>query len=169
MLWHAVLGVLLIASTASANELQAPPGWRFPTDADYKGKWIEYRDHFPVPYRVVADFDGNGQQDEAWILIRDKGEGYALYVFMRNKKGKARTVKIYSSDECCAQDHAVSLVNPGKILTVCGQMPDECPPSEPKSITLRHPGFDSISLGTASALYYWDSKLRGFKGVSDAD
>ncbi len=165
----ALLGCLIAISTASAAELQAPQGWRFPTEADLKGLWVEYRDRFPVPYRVVADFDGNGQLDEAWILIREKGEGFALYVFLGRAKGQPRVIKLFSEDECCAQNYALSLVKPGKRLTVCGQGIADCLPSEPKAITLRHPGFEFITLGTASGLYYWSAKSRRFRSLSVAD
>ena len=169
MRWLAGLGFILIASTASATDLKAPLGWRFPTDNDSKGKWIEYRDDFPVPYRAVADFDGNGQLDEAWILLREKGEGFALYVFMRDKKGTPRAQRIFSYNECCGQNYAVGVVKPGKILTQCGRFPEDCSPSDPKSVTLSHPGFDFLTLGTASGLYYWNSKSRRFDSVTDAD
>jgi hypothetical protein len=59
-------------------------------------------------------------------------------------------------------------VPPGRHLTVCGRG-GECSPAQPKSVTLRYSGFEFITLGTASGLYYWSPTASRFRSVPVAD
>jgi hypothetical protein len=168
MRWRAWLLVLVVTGAAEAGDGWPPGGWRFPTDADYKQHWAEYRDIFPVPFHVSGDFDGDGAVDHAWILIREGRDGFGLFVALGRRNGGPRVIEVFSYDECCAQRYALSLVPAGKHLTICGRGA-ECSPGEPKSVTLKHPGFEFITLGAASGLYYWSPRAKKFQSVQVAD
>ena len=153
---RAICLFLLVVPGVAIADGTPPAGWRFPTEADYKDAWVEYRDRFPVPFHVSADFDGDGVVDHAWILIRREGNGFGLFVFFGSRKGNPHVVEVFAYDECCAQSYALALVSPGRHLTVCGRGGGggECSPAQPKSVTLKYSGFEFITLGTASGLYY---------------
>lgn len=160
--------VLTLSSAAFAGSGALPPGWRFPTEADYKEGWAEYRDRLPVPFHVTGDFDGNGLVDHAWILIPERGEGWGLFVFLTRRAAAPRIIQLFSEGGCCAQAYALARVPPGRHLTFCGRLSD-CSAGQPASITLKHPGFEFMTLGTASGLYYWSPAANAFRSVTVAD
>jgi len=163
-----VVGALfLITAAVSLAGTDLPPdGWRFPTEADFSRSWAEYRDRFPTPFHVSADFNGDGLIDDAWILIREKGVGFGLFVFLGRKDGRSRVIEVFSHLECCAQFYALALASPGRLSAVCG---DECSPDKRKSVLLKNPGFEFITLGTASGLYYWSPSANHFRSIPVAD
>lgn len=168
MSWRAWIVVLAMSGAPIAAEGGPPPGWRFPTEADYKDGWTEYRDRFPVPFHVTGDFDGDGLRDHAWILIGEENDGFGLFVFLGRRNARPQIVKVFSANGCCAQAYALALVPPGRHKTFCGRQAD-CSPGEPKSVTLKYPGFEFMTLGTASGLYYWSPSAKGFRSVTVAD
>lgn len=156
---------LLIAAAVSwAGTDSLPGGWRFPTEADFSGNWVEYRDRFPTPFHVSADFNGDGLTDDAWILIRETGIGFGLFVFFGAKDGRSRVLEVFSHRECCAQFYALALAPPGRHSAVCG---DECSPDT--SVLLKNPSFEFITLGTASGRYYWSPSANQFRSIPVAD
>jgi len=162
----ATFAVLLWSTCAFAQK--PPAGWRFPTEADMKGNWLEYRELFPKPYHTRADFNGDGILDDAWILISRDGTGSGAFVFLSRKQGGFSTITIFSDDRSPAQGYAVAAVPPGKHSTFCGRV-GECEKGEPKSVTLLYAGFELHTLGTAAGLYYWNRKTRSFSSVTTAD
>jgi hypothetical protein len=168
MRWGIWLLGLGVTGLAVAADGPPPPGWRFPTGADYRGRWVEYRDTFPVPFHVSGDFNGDGVVDHAWILIREGRVGFGFFVFLGRRDARPRVIEVFSDDECCAQTYALALVPPGRHLTVCGRGA-ECSPGEPRSVTLKYPGVEFITLGAASALFYWSPIAKGFRSVPVAD
>jgi|ERR1043166_4951115 hypothetical protein len=162
-----ITAFLLMAAVVSwAGTDSLPGGWRFPTEADFSGNWVEYRDRFPTPFHVSADFNGDGLIDHAWILIRETGVGFGLFVFLHGKNGPSRVIEVFSHLECCAQFYALALAPPGRHSAVCG---DECSPEKRTSVLLKNPGFEFITLGTASGLYYWSPSANHFRSIPVAD
>jgi hypothetical protein len=166
--WRTWIFIFVMSGVAVAAESAPPSGWRFPTEHDYKDGWTEYRDMFPVPFHVAGDFDGDGLINHAWILIREGGDGYGLFVFLGRRNSEPQIVKLLAEDECCAQRYALVLVPPGRHKTFCGQRAD-CSPGEPRSVTLKHSGFEFMTLGTASGLYYWSPLAKGFRSITVSD
>jgi hypothetical protein len=169
MAWLVCIIIFTVSTVAFAANSAPPQGWRFPTEADYKDGWAEYRDRFPVPFHVTGDFDGDGLVDHAWILIREGGEGWGLFVFLARRAGPPRMIQLFSEGGCCAQAYALARVPPGKHLTFCGGRLAGCSTGQPASVTLRHPGFEFMTLGTASGLYYWSPAAKTFRSVTVAD
>jgi hypothetical protein len=79
-----------------------------------------------------------------------------------------RVIELFAYSECCAQAYARALVPPGRHLTVYGRS-RECFGSAPKSVTLKNPGFEIITLATEGGLYYWSPKINAFRSISVAD
>jgi hypothetical protein len=164
-----VVFILLIAITASfawAKDAWPPNGWRLPTGSDYTGKWAKYRHEVPVPFQVSGDFNGDGFSDDAWILVGDGRDAFGFFVVLGGKNGSRRVVEVFSYKECCAQSYALALAPPGRRVTVCEQR-EEC--KYPASITLKYPGVEFITLGTAAALFYWSPRSKGFRSVPVSD
>lgn len=80
----AIAFVLVFAFTAQASDEAAPRGWRFPTEADYREGWAEYRDRFPVPFHVRGDFNGDGIVDDGSSFATGT-KGAACSCFLRGQ------------------------------------------------------------------------------------
>ena len=65
--------------TFAADSATPPPGWRSPTTTETQG---ELRSKDPRAFLTVrADFDGDGIQDVAQLLVNTDGTKYSLFVF----------------------------------------------------------------------------------------
>lgn len=133
-----------------------------------------WKPDFPVD-TATGDYDGDGIQDEARILIStNKSNSIGIFVFLGSKNEKAKIIKVETigtSVDSPIQDHFISTVKPSdeKIPTACGKGYWDCGPSEPKAITLRR---DAISFGEFEAwdsIAYWDSSSNKFKVVALSD
>jgi hypothetical protein len=76
-----VLTMFVFSSSAGAEDLPVPEGWRLPTEAEASKKWG------PEGLRAYlsiddADFDGDGNPDKARILVPEEGTGIGLFVFL---------------------------------------------------------------------------------------
>src|SRR5262245_12041740 len=80
-MWLALMLLISPAVAASADDA-LPWGFRFPTHLDRTDGWHPSVSDVPDPFHVVADFNGDGLQDQAWILIRTSGKGWGLFVFV---------------------------------------------------------------------------------------
>ena len=74
-----ILAYLLIASAAYAgSEITLPEGWRFPTEEELS--YVSRKDS-PTKYaRAIADFNGDGINDEAYLLKSTHISGEGLFV-----------------------------------------------------------------------------------------
>jgi len=157
-----ILALVLALAPQARGAQSAPAGWRFPTEADYSGNWQEFRRDVPVPFHVRADFDGNGLTDDAWLLLRTRGEGWGLFVFLKRRGGRARVSRLEAGSHG-AQEVGVSLARPGEIKTACGKgYIGTCEPGVPKVLRLRRPGVNFFHYGKTSTIHYWDARARRF-------
>src|SRR5439155_22280273 len=87
---------LLFLVVSSANAAEKPPidGWCYPAESDYIDDWEDSRKQLRVPFHVQADFNGDGLVDDAWILIRTKGKGWGLFVFMGQQSNSKKIIQL---------------------------------------------------------------------------
>ncbi|HEY3043000.1 MAG TPA: hypothetical protein VGJ39_03195 [Vicinamibacterales bacterium] len=157
--------VLSAVSPASAADKWPPDGWRFPTTADNTKQWAELDPSLPVPFHVSGDFNGDGLTDHAWILVGDAHDAFGLFVLLGARGKDPRVIKVFAYQECCAQSYALGLAQPGRHFTVCGRGRSDCP----EFVTLKNQGFEFMTLGTASALFYWSPRAKRFMSVPVSD
>ncbi len=84
-LLHLIVISFLLTSVSYAGEkISLPDGWRFPTEDE-----LTYvsRKQSPVKYsKAVADFNGDGINDEAALLKSTKFSGEGLFVRLSDKQ-----------------------------------------------------------------------------------
>jgi hypothetical protein len=161
----------LVLSAAQVTPREVPPkGYRFPIDADYGGDWKEFRASVPVPFHTSADFDGNGSTDDAWIVLAERGNGWALVAFMRAATGQMRVVTLLTdSGKTSAQSMGMTLVGPGRYETTCGKGYRDCEPNEPNALNLRLPSFTFFLYESASSIFWWDADAKQFRRTVISD
>ena len=149
--------------------LTAPSGYRFPNDADYSGAWKEFRADMPVPFVVRSDFDGDGRQDEVWLLPAIGGHGFGLFAFMGTSNGSPRVVALERDPKSEAQGFGVALVEPGRYKTACGKGYWECARDEPEVLNLKLPSVEFFKFESASSVFWWDRRSERFKRTAISD
>ena len=133
-----MLAVVVTAQT----RLKAPPGYRFPIKTDYSGNWATFRARMPVPFHVMADFNGDGHSDEAWLLPAVSGQAWALFVFLKTSTGPYQVVRLEGDSQGPIQRFGIARVEPGRYDTACGKGHLECKADEPEVLELRLPWFE---------------------------
>ena len=159
-----LLGLMLFVSVSAYAE-EFPVGLRLPTKEELAKEPM--RKESPTKYaRVTADFNGDGKPDYAFILIGVKNRKMALAVKLSNENGY--DWKIIEKDQFDWDfPMAIELAKPGKYETACGSgMVEGCAKDEPKSITLKNPGFFYGPMDSGGGgIVFWNSKKMIFEQV----
>ena len=159
----ALLATLTCAAPAAAQTPPLPAGWERPKDADLIGNW-EFRRDKPHRYaRAEGDFNGDGKQDRAELLIDRKAGTYALFAFL----GGAKTpVELEHQALSGLGSVGISTEPPGRKLTICGKGYYSADPQCKKGIPFIDVRFSSIgyfAFESATSEFYWTgSKFERF-------
>ncbi len=164
------LSFLTLLPALPRAQTPAPEGWRFPGDADYVDDWLAHRETHPVPFRVGADFNGDGATDNAWIVISKKGDAGGLCVLLARSPGPPEVVWLDKGKMVFKpQRVAIAAVPPGKYRTACGKGYFECDAGEPGELDLSLPSFELVYFGKTSVLFWWDAARRSFRATTMSD
>ena len=153
---------LLPQDSHSQTKAPFPPGWRVAEKSDYSAENLSVINN-RVPNHVNADFNGDGINDDAWILINETESKYGLFILLSKKGGdhkranlaeyRKETEKLYMG---------ISLMKPGKYKTACGKGYGDCGPNDPKVIVLRNPGIDFFAFESGDSVFYWNANKKEF-------
>jgi len=161
-------------STQSALEFEVPDGYRLPTKADIVGDWKR----FDAPNHLKADFNGDGIEDEAYILPKKgSNEGYGVFVSINKSKvalqrgRKFQMFKLTDSDDMSPQSFAIELAEPSNEIwkTACGKGYWKCAIGEPSAFKIKIPSIMFCYIESACTMYMWDSEKLTFKEIQFSD
>lgn len=145
------LAIFAAPSVTAQTSPELPAGWERPTDADLAGPNWQFRNDRPDRHaRAVADFDGDGAADTAELLLDQKNQKVALFVFLSGQP----PMKLEESRIGRIGNWGIAVQKPGYYQTACGMGYSRCN-KEPTEITLSLPGIDSYMFESASSVYYW--------------
>lgn len=99
MYWLNIVLLFLLFATPSfaKDKIVLPEGWRYPTTEEVSGE-LERGDS-PTKYiKAVADFNGDGINDEAYLLKSTKYSGEGLFVHLSHKQKGYRWLKLATID-----------------------------------------------------------------------
>jgi hypothetical protein len=142
------LGYSIIVSAAifCIAATPIPDGWRTPTEKEINQDWRKEKSHHYIV--VKADFNGDGIEDQARLLVRQKGQGMALFAFV----SQGKSFKEYSLDELedagWLEVMGIDLAKKGKYKTACRKGYFYCESGEPEQINLKRPAIDYFKEGT---------------------
>ena len=163
----------LLAATPTSGPgfcLEAPAGWRFPVESDYRADWQDFRENIPIPFFLVADLNGDGIPDEAWILLRTEVPGWGIFVWLSAGKDHYELIKVEDhTTEDSAQSVCITLSKAGTYLTACGKGYWDCSPGEPEKVTVKVPTICLDYYERATFLLIWDQVRGGFKAIQMSD
>jgi len=146
-------------STAQTN---LPVGWRVPRAEEISLPNDTWRNSSREKYLVVmGDFDGDGREDQARLLVSADGAKYALFVFL----GSGASLRLDYQDANSLKTMGIDRVSPGTHKTACGKGYGDCKTGEPESLQLRNPGILYFQSESAASVYFWSVPDRAFRRV----
>jgi hypothetical protein len=132
-----------------------PAGWKLPKPVktacnSKKNSLLETK----------GDFDGDGKDDIAKLLAKEKGKGRGVWVWLSSQKKTVIAAEIDSLDG--KHDLGVTLAKPGKHQTACGKGYWECSPKETPVLNLKNFAIDFFTCESANRFLSWNKELQRF-------
>jgi len=169
--------VLLAVAAARAEADPLPDGWRRPVAGEMDAPW---RADDPQRYlRAAADFNGDGERDEAVVLIAEeigpRGLPAAIGAFaLLSQPGGGRHLQAVRILEhplpVDLPQFGIAARPPGRYVTACGAgYGDGCAPGEPEAVDLEFAGIECCLFESVTGLFWWDPQAGRFDGVAVSD
>jgi hypothetical protein len=164
-----ILCSLLALSSADGanNTIKPPDAWRYPTTKELAD---QERSKSPTKLaRALADFNGDGIPDQAFLFKSTKFSGQGLLVWLSDNKGGFRWVTLEVIDwgpKYPNVDLAMGLevLPPGRHPYSCIEVGKDCVGNtEPRSkIIIKNPSILYYRFESAASLFYWDGDKKRF-------
>jgi hypothetical protein len=156
--------------------LGLPKDWRLPTETEASD---QQRNDMPGRYaRVVADFNGDGIDDEALLLKSQRFSGEALWVKLSVRNNDPQWVQLARID--WGRDYpnvdlamGVKVIPPGTYSYICVDGSRACDKGldhqgRPK-ITTDRPGILYFKFESAASMFIWDPSRQKFRRLWVSD
>ncbi len=142
--------------------------WRAPRPDDL-GRGSEWRAKDVNRYLLVrGDFDGDGREDVARLLINDEDDEIGFFVTMGASKAPALLLETIR-DRRMLEVLGIGLARPGTYATACGKGYWKCDKGEPPRARLENPGIDFFAHGKGNSFFIWNGKAKKFDEVLMSD
>lgn len=157
----AMLAISVLPLASWAIDIRPPAGWRSPEPADLTGTW---RAGDPLRHAVViGDFDGNGVEDEARLLISERSNRSGLFIFLRQVNGSYRTHRLdRAEDRSLISAMGVRKLPAGSYTTACGKGYFDCGAKQGKEIAVLHSAIEYFNFESYSIYYHWHPRKKKF-------
>ncbi len=168
-----LLLLALCATTARSQDL--PPGWRFPSAKEIAEP---ARKDNPSAYaKAVADFNGDGVDDEAILLKSVRFSGEALWVRLSGGNHQFTWVKLDEIDWGKQYPNVdlsmgIDVLPPGVYAYGCFDGAKECnfgPDESRPKLNLHNPSLAYYKMESAGSLFFWSKKHKRFMRVWISD
>lgn len=175
MHWVNLIFLFLLLATPAfgQDKIALPEGWRYPTAEELSDE--PERKDSPTKYiKAVADFNGDGINDEAYLVKSTKFSGEGLLVHLSDKQRGFRWLVLNTIDwgkeyPKVNLSMGIAVVKPGQYETACGKGYFECKKGEPRVLKLKRPAIDYFKFGSANSFFFWDDKTSSFKRIWMSD
>jgi hypothetical protein len=157
---------MLVPLVVSAQDIS---DWRAPTQSELSDK-LGWRKGNPNLYVTAkADFDGDGQEDVARLLINDKKNKTGLLVTLSSQKKAEPLLLEAIDDKRIIEVMGIDVAKPGTYKTACGKGYWTCKKGEPSELKLTNPAIDFFRFESANSYFVWDTKTKKFKRIWMSD
>jgi hypothetical protein len=116
-----------------------------------------------------ADFDGDGKEDEARLLINDKENKMGLFVTLSSQERKTPVLLDTIADKRTIEVMGIEVAKPGAYKTACGKGYWACKKGEPSELGLTNSAIDFFRFESANSYFVWDSKTKKFIRIWTSD
>ena len=155
-----VLGAGIAVAMVSPAILadQSVSEWRVPTMADL-GDDSEWRKEKAELYLTArADFNGDGVEDMARLLINDKENKIGLFVTLESRKNSPPILLESINDKKVIKNVGIRVAPPDRYKTACGKGYRTCRTDEPLEIQINYPAIDLFQYESGNSFFVWDGK-----------
>jgi len=165
ILW-AIVFLFLIPLTVLANDMAS---WRAPDEAEL-GQNSSWRKESPDLYLMAkADFDGDGKEDVACLLVNDKKDKMGLFVILSSRK-KAEPLLLEEMDhKNTIEIMGIEVAKTGTYKTACGKGYWTCKKGEVPRIRLHRPAIDFFRFESANSYFIWRASKKKFERIWMSD
>ena len=152
-------------SNIKNTSIKLPKEWRYPTNKELADEPL--RKNSSTGYvKTTGDFNNDGIIDSAFLLMRKKGHGHVLAIYISNMETGFSWIfvnkKKYS--EKYPFLYGIDIVKPQKgIKTACGKGYWKCSASEVPEIDISFPSISLFYFERADSLVYWSIDENKFK------
>jgi hypothetical protein len=158
--------VLLAVSATFCPAQELPSGWHSPSA---KQTTQDFRRHAPKHFLVaIGDFNGDGVQDKALLLVNDKSSKLGLFVCLTTARG-CDWHRLEEMDLPFIDVMGIATVKPGKYKTACGKGYSDCEKDEPELLVLKHHAVEFFKDESASSYYVYDQRKNDFIAIGISD
>lgn len=161
------IGVFLLGlATVCAAQQQLPAGWTKPP-AKLVGQ--DFRQKDPNRFLAVSgDFNGDGVQDKALLLVNERAKKMGLFVCLTTATG-CDWHRLEVVDIAFLGMMGIAKVKPGKYETACGKGYWECGKDEPAKLKSKRDGVEFFKDESASSVYIYHTAKHKFVSVATSD
>ena len=158
--------MLLLGLTTLCSAQQLPAGWTKPP-ANLTGQQFREKDsnHFLV---VKGDFDGDGVQDKALLLVDQHNHKMGFFVCLTTATG-CDWHRLEVMDIAFLDVMGIARVKPGEYETACGKGYWECGKDEPEKLKTKRDAVEFFKDESASSVYVYNPITRKFGSVATSD
>jgi hypothetical protein len=157
---------LLLLGTPLCLAQELPKGWHSPsaklTTQDFRRRDAQ---HFLV---AIGDFNGDGIQDKALLLLNEQTSKLGLFVCLTTTQGCDWHV-LEQMDLPLIDVMGIATVKPGRYKTACGKGYWECGKNEPEVLVLKHHAIEFLKDESASSYYVYGQRRKAFTPVAISD
>ena len=146
--------------------------WRFPDESDVRYDWKIYRQEGSKFYTVSEDFNGDGEQDEAWILIKKDNSEWGLFAFLNADSSEQEIIELDRTKmtDFNPQGMGLDLTPPGNHITLCGKgYRWACKGDARKFVNTKYPAIGYFMFESAVSFFFWNEDIARFERIWISD
>lgn len=137
---------------------QSVSEWRVPTMADL-GDDSEWRKENAELYLTArADFNGDGVEETARLLINDKENKVGLFVTLESDKNRPPLLLESIDDKKVIKKIAIRIAPADRYKTACGKGYRPCKTDEPLEIQINYAAIDLFQHESGNSFFIWNGK-----------
>lgn len=157
-----LLFLLLLSLPTLASEF--PRAWYLTSADQYLKEDISWYKGV-LPNKVVADFNNDGVEDQAWILTDKQKTKWAFFVALSSEKKDKKFIKLAEDEIGLHLDVGIHVMKAGRYRTACGKGYWKCKQDEPAEIEIKSGAISQVFFESSSSVYYWSEKASKFVRV----
>lgn len=154
---------LLLISSEIIAEATIPAGWRLTVRNDYSA---EEQQNFgnKIPNQVEADFNGDGIEDHAWLLLERHHTIYALVIALSTTGKDYQEIILHSNNFSGLMPMGIALLPPTTVQVLC-EKNDDCGKNNKKPFKLPLPGLQYFMFESGASVFYWNEAKHQFERI----
>ena len=158
------IALVAIAGLCSAQEL--PKGWTIPA---VKLTRQAFRQKDTNRFlAATGDFNGDGMQDKALILLNKGTSKLGLFICLTTAKG-CDWHRLAEMDSAFLDVMEIGTVKSGKYETACGKGYWQCGKDEPETLVTKRDAIEFFKDESASSVYVYNPRKHAFTSIATSD